>query len=41
MYKVEEIIVIEAIPDKIRACVLLAGDGWAAEIPVRVGGANP
>lgn len=40
-HKVDEIIVIQAIPDKTRACAVIEGRGWRAEIPVRVGGANP
>lgn len=41
LHKVDEILVMQAIPDKTRACAVIAGKGWKAEIPVRVGGANP
>lgn len=41
MHKVDEVILLQAIPDKTRACAVIEGKGWKAEIPVRVGGANP
>jgi hypothetical protein len=40
-HKVDDIFVIQAIPDKTRACAVIEGQGWRAEIPVRVGGASP
>lgn len=41
MHKVDDVILMQAIPDKTRACAVIEGKGWKAEIPVRVGGANP
>ena len=41
LHKVDNIMLIQLIPNKIRACAIIRGPGWKAEIPVRVGGANP
>ncbi len=41
MHRVDDVVLLQAIPDKTRACALIEGKGWKVEIPVRVGGANP
>ena len=38
---VEAIVVAQIIPNRIRACAVIVGVGWEAEIPIMVGGGNP
>jgi len=41
LHHVEATVVIQIIPNRIRACAVIAGDDWATEIPIMVGGGNP